>query len=101
MEIDAKLLMTLVTIVIIAWGLTGHLRQPSRKQPRSETWTLRVDDIPTNESGVLASNLQTIIDQDQALKDAVPTPICCNSITPRDGRSSCATVSITSARSLC
>ncbi|CAH0052035.1 unnamed protein product [Clonostachys rhizophaga] len=99
MEFDVKLLMTLVTIVIIAWGLTGPLRQPSRKQSRSETWTLRVDDIPTNESGVLASNLQTIIDQDQALKNAVPTPICCNSITPRDDRSSCATVSITSALS--
>ncbi|CAH0052972.1 unnamed protein product, partial [Clonostachys solani] len=97
MEIAVKLLLTVLTIVIIAWGLTGPLRQPSRKQPRSETWTLRVDDIPTNESGVFASNLQTIIDQDRKLKDAVPTPICCNSISPRDGRSSCATVSITSS----
>ncbi|VUC37866.1 unnamed protein product [Clonostachys rosea] len=99
MEIAVKLLMTVVTIVIIAWALTGPLRQPSRRQPPFETWTLRVDDIPTSESGAFASNLQSNIDQDRKLKDAVPTPIDCNSITPRDDRSSCATVSITSSLS--
>ncbi|CAG9999233.1 unnamed protein product [Clonostachys byssicola] len=99
MEIAVKLLMTVVTIVITAWVLTGRLRQTPKKQPQSETWTLRVDDIPTNEAGDFHSNLQTIIDRDQKLKDAVPALFRCNSITPRDDRSSCATVSITSSLS--
>ncbi|KAM5344038.1 hypothetical protein ACJ41O_012575 [Fusarium nematophilum] len=70
MAMPVELLATAVATVIVVLLTTILFRQPAKEPlqtPMIKCLTLRVDDIPTNQTDDLDPNLEAIIEQDPTL----------------------------------
>ncbi|KAM5342908.1 hypothetical protein ACJ41O_013874 [Fusarium nematophilum] len=96
MATPVELLMTAVATVIVVL-LTAILFRKTAKQPLQpptiKCLTLRIDDIPADQTDDLNRNLKAIIEQDPILRAVAATPVR-RSLAPKDKHSVCATISI-------
>lgn len=96
MATPVELLATAIATVIVVL-LTAILFRKIAKQPLQpptiKCLTLRIDDIPADQTDDLDRNLKAIIEQDPTLRAVAATPIR-RSLAPKDKLSVCATISI-------
>ncbi|KAM5342890.1 hypothetical protein ACJ41O_013856 [Fusarium nematophilum] len=96
MATPVELLTTAVVTAIVVL-LTTILFRKTAKQPLQpptiKCLTLRIDDIPADQTDDLDRNVKSIIEQDPTLRAVAATPVR-RSLAPKDKHSMCATISI-------
>ncbi|KAJ4137869.1 hypothetical protein NW754_001514 [Fusarium falciforme] len=96
MATAVELLTTAVATVIVVL-LAAILFRKTAKQPlqppTTKYLTLRIDEIPADQTDDLDRNLKAITEQDPTLRAVAATPVG-RSLAPKDKHSVCATVSI-------
>jgi hypothetical protein len=86
-----------VTIAVILTAVLVHRRRRVNT-PRPKSLSFRIDDIPTDHTDQLVENLRSLAEQDPDLRRALSTKFR-HTLTPKDKRFICATVSITTTLS--
>lgn len=86
-----------VTIAVIFTAVLVHRRRQV-ETPRPKSLNFRIDDIPIDHKAQLVENLRSFAEQDPDLRRAIST-IFRHTLTPKDKRFICATISITTTLS--
>ena len=84
---------TAIIVIILLFVLFTRERKQI-EAPRPKSLTIRVDDIPIDHEKKFIGNLKSVAGQDPVLERAVTT-IVRHTLTPKDKRFACATISIT------
>lgn len=84
---------TAIIVIILLFVLFTRERK-QKEVPRPKSLTFRVDDIPIDHQINFISNLKSVAEQDPDLERAINT-IARHTLTPKDKRFACATISIT------